>query len=89
MASPFQQRKAVLAFYRWDQTKDGVVRLQGRPAAAARGAAGPLGRLPLCGSAKPARRHGAGSRVAPSCRRVHASPTCTLSRSRKRERMGR
>ena len=26
MASPFQQRKAALAFYRWDQTKDGVVR---------------------------------------------------------------
>jgi len=27
MASPFQRRKAALAFYRWDQTKDGVVRL--------------------------------------------------------------
>ena len=26
MASPFQQRKAALAFYRWDQTKDGLVR---------------------------------------------------------------
>ena len=26
MASPFQHRKAALAFYRWDQTKDGVVR---------------------------------------------------------------
>ena len=26
MASPFQQRKVALAFYRWDQTKDGVVR---------------------------------------------------------------
>ena len=26
MATPFQQRKAGLAFYRWDQTKDGVVR---------------------------------------------------------------
>ena len=26
MVSPFQQRKAALAFYRWDRNKDGVVR---------------------------------------------------------------
>ena len=89
MASPFQQRKAALAFYRWDQTKDGVVRLQGRPAAAARGAAGPLGGLPLFGGAEPARRRRAGRRVVRSCRRVHASPRCTRPCSRWRERMGR
>ena len=28
MASPFQHRKAALAFYRWDQSKDGVVRAE-------------------------------------------------------------